>query len=161
MNEQLQEKVCTLLFLRHGNKVLLAIKKRGFGEGRWNGIGGKVRPGETVDQAMRREANEEINVEPTVYQQMARIAFDQYFKGEHALMNVNVFIATEWEGEPTESEEMMPQWFSIDSLPYDAMWQDDPYWLPLVLEGKKIQASFVMDKNDAIVEHVIEEVDGF
>ena len=53
---------------------------------------------------------------------------------------------------------MKPEWFSVDSLPYDAMWQDDPYWLPLVLDGKKIKASFVMDIEDKIIEHTIEEV---
>jgi len=137
------------------------MKKRGFGEGRWNGIGGKVEPGETIESAVLRESKEEIEVTPTVYQQVANIEFDQYFKGEHALMNVNVFVATEWEGEPTESEEVKPEWFSIDTLPYDAMWQDDPYWLPLVLEGKKIKASFVMDKEDKITQHIIEEVIGF
>lgn len=154
-------KELTLLFLKRDNEILLAMKKRGFGEGRWNGVGGKLEPGESIEAAMLREAKEEIGVVPTQYAQVADISFDQYFKGEHALMHVNVFVATEWSGEPAESEEMKPQWHSVDSLPYDAMWQDDPYWLPLVLEGKKIKASFVMDKDDTIVEHSIKEISGF
>ena len=154
-------KETTLIFLRRNDEVLLAMKKRRFGEGRWNGVGGKVDPGETIEEAMLRETKEEIGVIPTNYFQAADISFDQYFKGEHALMHVHVFIATAWDGEPTESEEMQPQWFSVDSLPYDAMWQDDPYWLPLVLEGKKIRASFVMNKEDIITQHSIEEVVGF
>ena len=154
-------KETTLLFLRRRDEILLAMKKRGFGEGRWNGVGGKIEQGESLADALLREAKEEIDTTPTQYEQVAIIKFDQYFKGTHALMIVNVFVATKWQGEPTESEEMKPQWFSINSLPYEAMWQDDPYWLPLVLEGKKIRASFVMDKEDAIVEHTIEEVAGF
>ena len=151
-------KESTLLFLRRDNEILLAMKKRGFGEGRWNGVGGKIEAGESIEAALVRESTEEIGVTPTNFSKVADISFDQYFKGEHALMSVNVFIATEWEGEPTESEEMEPQWFPVDSLPYDAMWQDDPYWLPLVLEGKKIKASFVMDTKDKITDHTIEEV---
>lgn len=161
MSNSVDKKVTTLLFLRRDDEILLAMKKRRFGEGRWNGVGGKVDPGESIEEAMLRETEEEINVKPTVYHQLAKIAFDQYFKGEHALMSVNVFVATQWDGEPTESEEMKPQWFPKDTLPYDAMWQDDPYWLPLVLEGKKIRASFVMDKEDTITEHHVEEVTEF
>ena len=134
------------------------MKKRGFGEGRWNGVGGKVAPSESIEGALIREAQEEIDITPTDYCKVADITFDQYFKGKHALMHVNVFIATAWSGEPTESEEMKPQWFSISSLPFDTMWQDDPYWLPLVLEGKKIQASFIMDKEGTITEYTIQEV---
>jgi 8-oxo-dGTP pyrophosphatase MutT (NUDIX family) len=37
------------------------MKKRGFGEGRWNGVGGKVEPGESIEAALIREAKEEVN----------------------------------------------------------------------------------------------------
>ncbi len=154
-------KETTLLFLLRGGEILLAMKKRGFGEGRWNGVGGKIEPGESVENAMVREVEEEIGVTPTAYHQVADISFDQFFKGEPAKMHLHIFFATEWEGEPTESEEMKPQWYSVSALPFEDMWPDDPYWLPLVLEGKKIKATFKMDINDAITEHTIEEVTGF
>lgn len=152
---------CTLLFLEKENKILLAMKKRGFGEGRWNGIGGKITPRESTEDAMLREAEEEIGVIPEEYRQVADIKFDQYFKGERSLMNVAVFMASRWRNQPTESDEMKPQWYDTNSLPYDQMWQDDSYWLPIVLEGKKIKASFVMDENDKITAHSITEVTAF
>jgi 8-oxo-dGTP pyrophosphatase MutT (NUDIX family) len=38
----------TLVFVFNpAGDILLAMKKRGFGEGKWNGAGGKVEPGET------------------------------------------------------------------------------------------------------------------
>ena len=43
-------------------KILLAMKKRGFGEGKWNGVGGKVKDGESIEEAAIREACEEISV---------------------------------------------------------------------------------------------------
>ena len=55
-------KEMTLGFLVKDNKVLLAMKKRGFGVGRWNGIGGKLEVNESPESAMKREANEEINI---------------------------------------------------------------------------------------------------
>lgn len=154
-------KTLSLLFLRREGELLLAMKKRGFGEGRWNGVGGKVEPGETIEQAMIREAQEEINVTPTKFEKVGDIRFDEYFKGEPTLMHVHIFVATEWEGEPAESEEMKPQWFSLNKIPYDSMWSDDPYWLPSVVEGKKISADFKLDENDVILTHNVKEVAGF
>jgi len=137
------------------------MKKRGFGEGRWNGVGGKVEAGESIDQAMVRETEEEIGVTPTVYEKVGDIRFDEYFKGEPTLMHVHVFIATSWTGEPTESEEMAPKWFDLHEIPYENMWSDDPYWLPQVLKGEKISADFKLDAADVIIDHTIKAVVGF
>jgi 8-oxo-dGTP diphosphatase len=37
---------------------------------------------------------------------------------------------------------MQPAWFKKDDLPYDQMWEDARDWLPLVLAGSFIEASF-------------------
>ena len=47
-------KVLTLAFIRDGDRLLLGMKKRGFGAGKWNGFGGKVDPGETILQGAVR-----------------------------------------------------------------------------------------------------------
>ena len=47
-------KLLTLVLIREPSRVLLGMKKRGFGEGRWNGFGGKVEQGETITQAAYR-----------------------------------------------------------------------------------------------------------
>jgi 8-oxo-dGTP pyrophosphatase MutT (NUDIX family) len=137
------------------------MKKRGFGEGLWNGVGGKVEVSESIEQAMIRETQEEIGVTPTIYEKVADIRFDEYFKGEPTLMHVHVYTATEWTGEPTESEEMAPKWFSTDDVPYENMWSDDPFWLPHILHGAKISADFKLDVANVIVGHTIAEVPGF
>ena len=55
-------KLVTLCLLVKDDKVLLAMKKRGFGMGKWNGVGGKVEDGETIEMAAARETGEEIGV---------------------------------------------------------------------------------------------------
>lgn len=52
--EMLSSKLLTLVLVVQPGKVLLGMKKRGFGAGKWNGFGGKVQPGETIEDAARR-----------------------------------------------------------------------------------------------------------
>lgn len=152
-------KALTLVFLRREGEVLLAMKKRGFGAGRWNGVGGKLEPGETVEQALVRETWEEIGVKLLSYDKVAQISFDELYNGERTTMNVTVYTSDSWEGEPTESEEMRPEWYRKDEVPYDDMWPDDVYWLPTVLaEDAKIRASFTLDEHDTIVSHDVQKV---
>lgn len=117
----MQTKTLSLLFLKREGEILLAMKKRGFGEGRWNGVGGKVEAGESIEEAMVREAQEEIGVTPTHYEKVADIRFDEYFKGTPTLMHVHVFTSTKWNGDEQETEEMAPQWFKESEIPYEHM----------------------------------------
>jgi mutator protein MutT len=149
--------VTTLLLLRKDNKILLAMKKRGFGEGKYNGVGGKLEENETPYEAMLRETKEEINITPTKYEKVAIIDFLEYVKGEQASLTFHLYIATEWDKEPEETDEMKPEWFDIDKIPYDNMFPDDKYWLPLILEGKKIKAFFEFNENWELLSHKIED----
>ena len=42
------KKVLTLVYIRDEENVLLGMKKRGFGQGKWNGFGGKVQQNESI-----------------------------------------------------------------------------------------------------------------
>lgn len=137
---------------------MLAMKKRGLGHGRFNGAGGKIEPGETVEQATIRECQEEIEVTPTELRQVARLDFlMDSDTAEPWKLDGHVFIATKWQGEPVETEEMAPEWFKLADIPYDRMWADDIYWLPQVLDGKLIRASFVFDKAEKLVSRQVSE----
>jgi 8-oxo-dGTP diphosphatase/2-hydroxy-dATP diphosphatase len=43
-----------LVLVLKKSEILLGLKKRGFGEGKWNGFGGKIESGESVIQAAIR-----------------------------------------------------------------------------------------------------------
>lgn len=153
------EKKCSLLFLRRGDEILLAMKKRGFGSDRYNGVGGKIELGETIEQALVRECREEINVIPMNYWKVAEHDFVQDEGDEPWRMYVHVYFCDEWEGVPTETEEIAPEWFKIEDIPYDNMWEDDTYWLPHVLAGSKVYGEFTFDKHDKLLTHNVEMVD--
>ncbi len=146
----------TLLFARRGDEILLAMKKRGFGAGKWNGVGGKLEDGETIEQALVRETREEVGITPQRYQKVAELDFIQDADTPNPWhMYVYAYLCDEWLGEPTESEEMAPQWFKISEIPYTDMWDDDQYWLPQVLAGEKVQGYFTFDADDKLLTHDI------
>ncbi len=150
----------TLCLLLKDDQILLAMKKRGFGVGRWNGVGGKV--DESADKSVLdnilREAKEEIGVDLINLEKVGLFHFSFPHKPEWD-QDVHVFVAREWKGEPTETEEMKPQWFNQDKIPYDQMWEDDTLWLPRVLKGEKLEAEFVFAEGDKIISHNIKVVE--
>lgn len=153
-------KQTTLCFLLKDNKVLLAMKKRGFGVGKWNGVGGKVMEGEDIAAAAVREIKEEIGVTvvPKDLEPMGALDFD--FSDNHDwAQTCSIFVVRAWEGEPAESEEMRPQWYPKSALPFDDMWIDDSHWLPMVLAGKKIKGRFLFeDRGDSMLNFAVSEV---
>lgn len=150
----------TLCLLRRNNEILLAIKKRGFGAGKYNGVGGKIEKNETPENAMIRETQEEIFVTPIKYEKVGLMEFDEYYKGNKENVVFHLYLVTEWIGEPTESDEMLPKWFDINEIPYENMFADDKYWLPLVLNGKKIKAYFEFDEEwNLLSKEIIETED--
>jgi 8-oxo-dGTP diphosphatase/2-hydroxy-dATP diphosphatase len=140
----------TLCLIERGSEVLLGMKKRGFGAGRWNGFGGKVQPGESIEAAARRELIEECSI---TAQTVDPIGIFEFFSPGKFLIEMHVFRISDWKGEPEESEEMRPQWFPKTSLPLDLMWPSDRYWLTEALQGRKASGRFVFDANDAVIEH--------
>ena len=151
----------TLCLFKKEDKILLAMKKRGFGEGKYNGVGGKLEKGETPEEAMIRECSEEIGAIPTIYEKVGYLKFDEFYKGQKEQVAFHLYVATEWKGEISESDEMKPEWFSIHKIPYKKMFPDDQRWLPLILEGKKINAYFDFDEDWNILSSKIEEVNTF
>lgn len=149
----------TLLFFVKDGKILLAMKKRGFGAGKWNGVGGKIEQGESIEDALVRESIEEVSMKPLSWRKVAELDFIQDADVDPWHMYVHAYISEEWEGEPTESDEMQPQWYALADIPYADMWDDDEYWVPEVLAGKLVTGTFTFDEHDRMTDHTITHVD--
>ena len=136
-------------------ELLLGFKKRGFGVGRWVGLGGHVEDGEAYADAAAREVREESGLIVPVQSlgHMATLNFT--FPARPSWDQVaEVFLTTEFAGEPAESDEVLPRWFGTSTLPFDAMWDDARYWVPLVLAGQRIISNIVFADDCATVASV-------
>lgn len=138
------KKIFTVCIIHQHPKILLGMKKRGFGAGRWNGFGGKIEEGETIEDALKREVLEESGLKIKDFEKVGIITFD--FQNGHRTAEVHFFKTRDFEGDLIETEEMNPKWFHIDEIPYEEMWSDDIYWMHLLLEGKKFKGKFLMDR---------------
>jgi 8-oxo-dGTP diphosphatase len=139
----------TLCFLLNGQTVLLGHKKTGFGKGNIVGIGGKVEKGETPIEAAVREVEEEVFIRPSNLK-LAGV-MDFYFPYVDSPLDWNqrvfVYTAKSWTGNAAESNEISPQWYAMDNLPFDKMWDDNRYWLEGLLRGKEIWAQFTINQD--------------
>lgn len=142
-----------LVLVRDGDRILLGRKKRGFGQGKWNGFGGKVEPGESIEAAARREFIEETSSDIRELRSVGQLSFT--FADGQPELEMHVFAAAELIGEPQETDEMFPDWFKIDSIPFDEMWADDQYWLPLFLSDRRFVGSFHYADETTILHHSV------
>lgn len=153
-------KKLTLCLVHDHPHVLLGMKKRGFGEGRWNGFGGKVEDMETIEEAALRELKEEAGVSVERLEKHGVMDFEFHDKrGE--ILEVHIFKGVNIIGEPKETEEMMPKWFHIDEIPYNDMWPDDEYWVPLFLKDQKFTGRFLFGDGDIVLEKEINTIKEF
>ena len=119
----MEEKDYTLIFVLNGEqrRVLLGMKKRGFGMGKYNGYGGKVEKDESILQGAIRELEEEsgLKVDDDKVTRVGYLVFNM--EESQKIMKVHVYTCNECDctNEPMETEEMKPSWFSYDKIPYE------------------------------------------
>ncbi|TVR32905.1 MAG: 8-oxo-dGTP diphosphatase [Spirochaetaceae bacterium] len=142
-----------LCFLHRDSHVLLIHKKRGLGQGKINGPGGRIEPGETAAAAAVRETREEVGLTPIDPRQRGELCFQ--FRDGYSI-HVRVFFAADWCGRMIETEEALPFWCTTAAIPYDRMWADDRLWLPPALRGHYVRGRFTFD-GDTMLDHVIEQ----
>lgn len=142
-----------VIYDHHQKKLLLAYKKKGFGQGLWNSPGGKPEKNESIETTAIRETAEEIGLQIHQIEPAGDLIFHHPAGTEFPLLKVCVFRALKWSGQIQETAEMKPQWFAINNLPFSQMWPDDIYWLLPVIKGNNVFANFYFDKDRNLISH--------
>ncbi len=141
-----------LCFILRDGQILLIRKKRGLGAGKINGPGGKIDPGESALASALRETEEELGIQPLGAEQRGDLHF-QFSDGFS--LHCAVFLATDFLGEPRETDEAIPLWTPLDAIPYEEMWEDDRFWLPLLIRGESFAGYFEFEGEKLLSQHVV------
>ena len=142
----------TLVFIHQGSRVLLIEKLRGIGEGKINGPGGKIDPGETPLECAVREVQEELCIDTLDPVKRGELWFSM---SDLPDIHCHVYTATEFTGTPTATDEAIPYWCEIADIPFERMWEDDSYWLPQALKGETFDARFTFEDEKILTDDVI------
>ncbi len=118
---------------------------------------GKIRQGEAIEEAAKREVLEEVGVEVMDLEKVGILEFES--KNNPEIIEVHIFKVRDFKGIPLESDEMKPQWFDVNEIPFDKMWPADKFWMPLLLDGKKFKGKFFYDEQDNFLKKELTEVE--
>lgn len=139
-------RLATLCYVRSGGRTLMLYRNRkpnDYHEGKYNGLGGKVEPGESPEQCMKREVQEESGLIPLNWRLNGMITFPT-FDGTNDWY-VFVFTITEYEGELIDSPEGELHWIADTDLDGLNLWEGDRVFLPWLSEPGFFSARFVYD----------------
>ncbi|NID16915.1 NUDIX hydrolase [Luteibacter yeojuensis] len=103
--------------------------------GKYNGLGGKMEPGEDIASCMRREIREEAGIECLEMSLRGTLNWPGFGKQGEDWLGF-IFVVTRFDGEPLASNpEGALEWVPVDALDSLPMWEGDRHFLPLVFDG--------------------------
>lgn len=148
-------KLATLCYIKHAGKTLMIhrIKKANdMHQGKWNGLGGKMEPGETPEECVIREVREESGL--TIHNPVLKgiLTFPLFSNNED--WYAFVFVANEFEGELINSGEGELAWIDDDKLLSLPMWEGDLIFLPLLNQAGIFSGKFVY-RDGRLVDHSV------
>lgn len=102
--------------------------------GKYNGLGGKLEPGEDVVSGMKREIHEEAGIVVEQIVLRGTINWPGFGKNGEDWFAF-VFRIDRWSGTPyTSNPEGSLEWVPVASMMSLNLWESDRFWLPMVFE---------------------------
>ncbi|MFT5206914.1 MAG: 8-oxo-dGTP diphosphatase [Candidatus Omnitrophota bacterium] len=116
----------TLIYIQKNNQTLMLHRNKKVNDvhaGKWNGLGGKLNPGETPEECIIREVKEESGLDIQAPQLKGVMTFPGFQNIEDCY--VFLFRATEFSGSLINSPEGELNWIDDDQLLDLPMWAGD------------------------------------
>lgn len=137
-------KLATLCYLRRDGQTLMVHrnkKENDMHAGKWNGLGGKLEPGETPEACAIREIREESGLEARDPRLRGLLTFPEFANDED--WYAFVFEVDQFEGELIDSPEGDLRWVDDDQVLELNLWEGDHIFLPWLEQGKFFSGKFV------------------
>ncbi len=147
--------LATLCYVKHAGKTLMIhrVKKANdVHQGKWNGLGGKLDPGETPEECVVREVWEESGLRIHNPELKGFLTFPGFANDED--WYAFVFVAREFEGELIESPEGPLEWIPDEQLSRLPLWEGDYIFLPWLDQGRFFSGKFTY-KDGRLVEYTV------
>lgn len=120
--------------------------------GKYNGLGGKLEPGEDIAAGMRREIAEEAGIDVTSMQLRGTLNWPGFGKNGEDWMGF-IFLVDGFTGTPLSANpEGSLSWVEVDALHTLPMWEGDRHFLPLVFDDDARPFHGVMPYRDGQVQ---------
>lgn len=145
----------TLCYLRRDNQTLMLYrnkKPQDIHEGKWNGLGGKIEPGETPEECACREVFEESGLHPESLKFKGVLTFPE-FDGDNDWV-VFVFVIDAFHGDLRDSPEGRLEWISNERLVSIELWEGDRIFLPWLEKPGFFSGKFVY-KDGRLLDHSV------
>jgi 8-oxo-dGTP diphosphatase len=149
-------KISTLCYIKQNNQTLMLhrIKKENdIHKNKWNGLGGKLEPGESPEECVKREVFEESGLiieSPNLH---GVITFPKFDGIDDWI--VFVYTANNFDGNLIECDEGKLDWVSDDQLLNLNLWEGDKIFIPWLTQNKFFSAKFIYEKKKLINYDVI------
>ncbi len=147
--------ICSsLCYIQKGSKTLMLHRRKHVGkiyDDKWNGLGGKMEPGETPEECAVREVREESGLEAKSLKLKGILTFPN-FDGVDDWM-VFVYVVKKFSGNLMKvSPEGDLEWIPTKDIPKLNLWEGDRYFIKL-LTGPKIFSGKFIYKNGQYISH--------
>ena len=146
----------TLCYIRQDEKYLMlhrVKKKDDYNEGKWIGIGGKFQEGESPEECLLREVQEETGLTLTSYCLRGIVTFAAA-KWETEYMYL--YTADGFTGQLHDCDEGVLAWVPAEDVPQLPLWEGDKVFLELLREDAPFfSLKLVYDENDRLIQSVL------
>jgi 8-oxo-dGTP diphosphatase len=149
-------KLATLCYVKNDGKTLMIhrIKKENdIHQGKWNGLGGKLDPGETPEECVIREVHEESGLTIVDPHLKGFLTFPSFANDED--WYAFVFVAKRFNGQLIDSEEGVLRWIDDKELFGLDLWGGDLIFLPWLESPGLFSGKFVYQDGQLLDHSVV------
>ena len=147
--------ISTLCYIEKEDKYLFlhrTKKKSDVNEGKWIGVGGRLEPGESPEECVCREVEEETGLTLDSFRMRGILTFSSEGWEDECIF---VFTSNEFHGEEKECDEGDLKWIKKDAIMDLNLWEGDRLFLKKIMDDEPFFSIKLSYKGDTLIESTV------